>query len=175
MRLFYALEVPGELALQMADWRQHHLPLLGREIPPANFHITLAFLGKVDKHQLERLCRQTDDMLQAHSYPTGEIHLDQVGYWPRPGIYWLGPREWPDALNRLAGSLANCGNSIGAKHKRGNYRPHLTLFRGCEHAPPAPTAQPDFLLEYRRFALMETHQGRRGVNYAPLAEWDLGG
>ena len=173
MRLFFALEIPGELALQIADWRQRQLPAAGREVPPANFHITLAFLGNVEEQRLEQLCAQTDQLLQRQGHAPGQLHLNQVGYWPRPGIYWLGPSDWPMQLDQLASALAKRGNTIGARHKRSNYRPHLTLFRGCQDAPPAPTLPADFQFEYKAFVLMESRQGRQGVSYNPVAEWLL--
>ncbi|TDG14830.1 RNA 2',3'-cyclic phosphodiesterase [Seongchinamella unica] len=173
MRLFFALELPGNLALKIADWRQRQLPVLGRPVPPANFHITLAFLGEMREPQLEQLCAQTDELLERRTFTSAEIHLDQVGYWPRPGIYWLGPQRWPETLDELAGALSTRGNAVGARRKRGDFRPHLTLFRGCEEAPPAPTAGCSFGLPYRGFSLMESRNGRQGVSYNSIARWNF--
>ncbi|RLQ21986.1 RNA 2',3'-cyclic phosphodiesterase [Seongchinamella sediminis] len=171
MRLFFALELPGELAIQIADWRQRQLPALGRPVPPANFHITLAFLGELGEKQLEQLCLATDELVAQGRFEAGEIILDQVGYWPKPGIYWLGPKHWPDSLGQLADTLARRGNALGAKRKRGQFRPHLTLFRGCQAPPPAAAELGDFPLPYHGFTLLESRAGRNGVRYSPVARW----
>ena len=82
MRLFYALEVPGELAVAIADWRQQQLPPAGREVPLANFHITLAFLGEVAENRLEQLCTDTEHRLGTSALGPNQIPLDQLGFWP---------------------------------------------------------------------------------------------
>ena len=173
MRLFFALELPGELALQIADWRQRQLPDLGRPVPPANFHLTLAFLGELGEAQLEQLCLATDQMLTQRGFETADIALDRMGYWPKPGIYWLGPEQWPESLDQLAAALAARGSAVGAKRKRGKFRPHLTLFRGCQQAPPAPTATGNFSLPYEGFSLLESRTGRQGVSYHAIAHWNI--
>ena len=140
MRLFFALEPGGQTAIDIADWRDRQLPAAGRPVPVANLHITLAFLGEISSHRLERLCNAVDQYLQCKSLPGGELTLDQVGYWSKPRILWLGPSQWPESLNQLAAGLGQLGGVEGGKRKRGAFQPHITLFRGCETAPAAPLA-----------------------------------
>lgn len=173
MRLFFALELPGSLVIQIDDWRQQQLPPAGRPVPAANFHITLAFIGELSEQRLEQLCRETDRLLEQRQFVGGELILDQVGYWPKPGILWLGPGQWSPSLNTLAGALANRGNAVGSKRKRGDYRPHLTLSRGCQEPPAAPTHMGNFSFSYGGFALLESRSGRQGVSYSSVAEWQL--
>jgi RNA 2',3'-cyclic 3'-phosphodiesterase len=173
MRLFFALEPDRQSAINIADWRDRQLPGAGRAVPTANLHITLAFLGEISHHRLEGLCTAVDDYLQRRPADSGELHLDQVGYWPKPGILWLGPHNWPDMLNQLAAGLAQLGTAEGSRRKRGAFQPHITLFRGCDRAPSAPASPPSFTLPYRDFALLESRQGRHGVSYHPLAHWAL--
>ncbi len=174
MRLFFALELPAQLALDIASWRDNNLPLAGRPVPLANFHITLAFLGEVAEPQLDALCEDVDRALEKRRYPAAQLALDQVGYWPRPGIYWLGPGEWPEPLEALAHRLGTLGGVHGSEKRRDRFQPHVTLFRSCDSAPPAPSSSPDFALPYTDFLLMESRQGKRGVSYHPVAGWELG-
>jgi len=173
MRLFFALELPADLTLKIAAWRDRALPPAGRPVPPANFHITLAFLGEVPERRLDRLCSDVDGALAERAAPGGELRLDQVGYWPRPRIYWLGSRQWPEALGELARRLGGIGAALGDQRRRDRFQPHVTLLRGCDTPPPAPADAPDFTLEYCSFCLMESRQGRRGVSYHPVAGWEL--
>ncbi len=173
MRLFFALDLPGQLALDIAGWRERSFPLPGRPVPAANFHITLAFIGDVAENRLDILCDDVDGAVDKRGISGGSLQLDQVGFWPRPGIYWLGPSAWPDALEALAGRLGTLGTVHGSQKRRDSFQPHVTLFRGCEGAPPAPANAPSFELPYREFLLMESRQGKRGVSYHPVAGWEL--
>lgn len=173
MRLFFALEPEQRSAVDIASWRDRQLPLAARPVPLANLHITLAFLGEISVHRLERLCLSVEEYLRRKPVSGGRLNLDQVGYWPKPRICWLGPTQWPAELNQLAEGLERLGNAEGGKRKRSPFQPHITLYRACENAPPAPASPPSFSFDYQDFALMESRQGRRGVSYHPLAHWQL--
>lgn len=173
MRLFFALEPPGALAVQLADWRDQQLPALGRPVPAGNFHITLAFLGNISEKNLERLCLETDELLSRRAFEAGKLQLDQLGYWHKSGIFWLGPSTYPPTLKNLASALESRGAAVGARRKRGHYSPHVTLFRGCQQPPHAPTQEPHFSWPYNSFTLLESRVSDHGVSYHPLAEWKL--
>jgi len=171
MRTFLALELPGETAMQIADWRDRQFGPVGRAVPPANFHITLAFIGELSEGRLERLCLATDEWLDGAGLAGGKLLLNCTGYWPKPGIYWLGPDEWPEALSQLAGKLRQLATTAGARRDRSSFRPHVTLFRNCSTAPPVTA--PAISLPYSHFTLFESRQGKAGVSYHPLQHWEL--
>jgi 2'-5' RNA ligase len=173
MRAFFALEPDAQTALQVADWRDRQFAQCGRPVPPANFHITLAFLGELRSTNLERLCLSVDDWLDHSKLPGSELPLDCTGYWHKPGIYWLGAETWSEPLTRLAGKLRDLSSGVGGKRDKNNFQPHITLFRRCTVAPPAPLMAPDFVLPYQHFTLFESRQGKQGVSYHPLQHWDL--
>lgn len=173
MRTFFALELPTELKLQLSDWRDRQLAGCGRPVPPANFHITLAFIGNLPAGALERLELAVDSWLAADPARGDALLLDRIGYWPRPGIYWLGPAHWPDSLARLASKLRQLGSAAGAPRDRNTFTPHVTLFRNCDGAPPAPAQLPVFSFNYSHFTLFASHQGKSGVTYRPLLQWEL--
>ena len=173
MRAFFGLELDTATALQIAQWRDRLLLADGRPVPPANFHITLAFIGELSQPRLDRLCRSVDEWLERDRLQGAELDLQSVGYWQKPGIYWLGPQQWPQQLSQLAAKLAGLATRVGGKRDKRAYQPHITLFRGCNTAPPAAQADPPVSLSYRDFALLESVQGKRGVSYHPLQHWDL--
>ena len=173
MRVFFGLQIDAATALHIADWRDRQLACDGRAVPPANFHITLAFIGPLSDSALERLCREVEDWLARVEVPGANLALDRTGYWHKPGIYWLGPSAWPEDLDRLAHKLGGLAGAVGAKRDRASFQPHVTLFRHCASAPPLPVAMPAIALAYRHFALFESRQGRHGVSYHVLQEWDL--
>jgi 2'-5' RNA ligase len=173
IRVFFGLELEAATALRIADWRDRQLSCDGRPVPPANFHITLAFIGPLGDSALERLCRSVDDWLAHTTVHGATLTLDRIGFWPKPGIYWLGPTNWPEQLDRLAQKLGSLGSAVGAKRDSSPFLPHITLFRNCVGAPPAPVAAPWIPMEYPQFALFESRQGRQGVSYHVLQEWAL--
>lgn len=157
--------------MQVADWRDRQFADIGRPVPPANFHLTLAFLGAVSDSVLERVCLAADSWVAGSAVAGGALTLDCTGYWARPGIYWLGPGTWPDSLSQLARKLGQLATSAGARRDRNPFRPHVTLFRHCTAAPAV--ADPRFQLTYQHFTLFESRQGKTGVRYQPLQHWQL--
>src|SRR6056297_4324255 len=91
MRIFFGLDIDNDTRRALADWRDRHAVAAGRAVPATNFHVTLAFIGEVDNRQLDALCRAVDAWEPGPDTGAGAILLDQVGYWPKPGIYWTGP------------------------------------------------------------------------------------
>ena len=173
MRVFFGLELDAQSTLQIADWRDRQFTLAGRPVPPANFHITLAFVGETSESALERLCLAVDNWLQRDRVRGASFELECTGYWHQPGIYWLGPATCPPRLAQLADKLAGLATRAGGKRDRSSYQPHITLFRRCRAAPPAPAVIPRMALTYSHFTLFESRQGKRGVSYHPLQYWDL--
>jgi 2'-5' RNA ligase len=173
MRVFFGLELDCKTTLQIADWRDRQLRATGRPVPAANFHITLAFVGEIRESDLERLCLSVDQWLARSPAPGAELELNQTGYWHNTGIYWLGPSEWPQGLSLLAEKLRNLSTAAGGRRDRNTFQPHITLFRRCDASPPAPAVIPDLNLAYQHFALFESRQGRHGVSYHVIQDWDL--
>ena len=171
MRLFFALAPGASSAAALGAWRDRQVHAEGRSVPLPNLHITLAFLGEISQNRLESLCNAVDTLAPGDG-PL-HLHLDQLGYWPKPGICWIGPSQWPERLETLARRLDEIGVAQGGKRSRGRYQPHITLLRGCQTPPPAPIEAPTFDLEFDHFSLFESRQGRRGVSYAETASWPL--
>jgi len=173
MRVFFGLELDTSTTLALADWRDRQFSGAGRPVPAANFHITLAFIGELPEPALERLCLAVDEWLARSTAQGAQFALDHTGYWHKPGIYWLGPLAWPEQLSRLAVKLRGLATSVGGKLDRNPFQPHVTLFRRCSTAPPAPAAIPSLTVTYSHFSLFESRQGKQGVSYHPLQDWEL--
>jgi RNA 2',3'-cyclic 3'-phosphodiesterase len=175
MRLFFALELPQPTILAIDHWRQSQLPPMAKPVPAANFHLTLCFIGEMESRQLEQLCLKVDDLLTQDQLRCDPLLLDEIGYWPRPGILWLGPRSWPEGLTRLAARLSQLSHQAGSRHKSSRFRPHVTLSRRCQSPPAAPTTAPSFTLPFKDIVLYESLRQDRGVRYQPLFRWTLNG
>jgi 2'-5' RNA ligase len=173
MRIFFGIELDAATALQIGDWRDRQFAAGARSVPVANFHITLAFAGELPDPAIAELCDAISHSLQERPGVGGVLQLDQTGYWPKPGLYWLGPSAWPASLEELAGRLRRLVAATGAHRERKRFQPHITLFRRCRQAPPMPAEPPNFSLSYQSIALFESRPQRDGVSYHVLGDWPL--
>ncbi|MEE4146847.1 MAG: RNA 2',3'-cyclic phosphodiesterase [Halieaceae bacterium] len=174
MRTFFGLELAADVAMQIADWRDRQFGAgSGRPVPPANFHVTLAFVGETAPSALEQLCESVDASVARAALPGGQLLLNMTGYWPKPAVHWLGAETVPAPLSQLAQRLRDVATRAGARRDRKPFQPHVTLFRHCTAAPPAPAGPPAFRVVYGHFTLFESKQGRSGVSYHPLHHWEL--
>jgi 2'-5' RNA ligase len=168
-RVFFALVPPpgvqrllGELARDVA--RRAH----GRPVPAENMHVTLAFVGA---WPIARLPMLLDAAKRIQGEPM-RVTLDRLGTFPRAGVAWVGPSLVPDALTRLAASLADALSAAGVKLDAQPYRPHVTLARHC-HGLCAKRAAGPFRFDADRFVLMQSQTRSEGARYRELAHWPL--
>ena len=181
MRAFFALEIDPEIQYAIEKWRDRTMLPAGRAVSAANFHITLHFLGSIAPRQLERLCTEAGQINAPANGSTFALRLDTPGYFPKPGIFWIGPGDILAPLTALAGSLRKAAKKAGidTPHKgarkgtRKMFTPHLTLFRNCRTRPPLPTRAPDFDIPCDGFALFESITGHKGVRYQLVRRWPL--
>ncbi|TXS93666.1 RNA 2',3'-cyclic phosphodiesterase [Parahaliea maris] len=173
MRVFFGIEPDQQTALAISNWRDRQFGPGGRPVPVANLHLTLAFGGELDIAVIDELCGRVDAWLGENSVSAATLALNQTGYWPGNGIYWLGPRQWPTTLDVQVGKLRQLLASAGARREKQRFQPHVTLFRRCDKAPPLPAQAPDIRLQQREIALFESRRLRGGVAYHVLTAWPL--
>jgi len=173
VRLFFGFDLPGDSKTALAEWRDRFVVADGRPVPPANFHITLAFLGDIEKRFVERLCDSVDARLDTLASEPQSLLLDRPGYWPAPGIFWIGTSSDTARVSMIARKLGSLGQEFGARRDRRTYVPHVTLLRRCVAPPPAPLAEPRIALSLDEFTLFESRPGRNAVAYEPLSTWRL--
>lgn len=173
MRLFFALPVDIENKLAIEHWRNRVFPRDIRPIPIDNYHITLNFLGEVKMSALDRLCSEATEAIRSLAPPPLRINIDQCAYWSGPGILWIGPQLWPEAVDRLQQKLARLAHTIGMKQSKRAYQPHISLFRS-KTALPKPLLEPAFSLEANELILYESVQKKQGVQYECVEQWTFG-
>lgn len=164
--LFFALLPDAALHEQLVKLRDE-LALNGAPVASGNLHLTLVFLGNTDagtRLGIERAC----DGLQAAAFT---LTLDQIGYWPKPRIVWLGATTTPPALNELVVQLNAVASRSGFAVDTRPYAPHITLARKAR-ALKARAVEP-LAWEARSFSLMESQSTPQGVHYVELRRWEL--
>ncbi|MGI9611029.1 MAG: RNA 2',3'-cyclic phosphodiesterase [Acidimicrobiia bacterium] len=131
-RIFVAIDLDDEVRHALAA----HLgasfgerPLPGSTPPPANWHITLRFLGKMDQVAYEVLLSKLDHADLGPAFP---VSFGGFGAFPRPSkatVLWLGVENGSDALNDLAGTVEAAVVEAGFMPEERPFHPHLTLSR----------------------------------------------
>ena len=126
-RLFFALW-PDQKVRESLSEAYAKIPQLsgqGRLVNPANFHITLHFLGNIPVQQVACFL---DYARQVQSQPF-QLEITQSGYFKKPQISWLAPVEIPRALIKLQGLLGRKIRNCGFQPEVRTFRPHVTMAR----------------------------------------------
>jgi 2'-5' RNA ligase len=116
---------------------------------PADWHVTLHFLGAVPRTQLDTLRAALAVPLQPFELRFGEPTL-----WPH-GLAVLLPIATPAALQHLHDELGQRLRQLGLRTDERPYRPHLTLARRAAGAVP-PTQWPAWGWPVQGYVLMES-------------------
>ncbi len=175
-RLFTALEIPAEIASALT---LHRGGLLGaRWIDPGDYHVTLRFLGDVDRH----MAREVDGFLSDLAADPFEVVLDALGSFggDKPRAVYARVQPTP-RLNELQGDLERLMRRLGLPPESRKFAPHVTLAR-LRDASPLDVAQ--YLAQHpivrpisftaRRFALMSSRDSIGGGPYVLEAAYPLG-
>lgn len=131
LRTFIAL--PVKVDYLFLSTRENFMQKLDHEriswVDPANFHVTLSFLGETSEDRVD-LIRQS--MSKMKNLPEKTIvQMGQVatfGPQKKPRVVWLGFGEsslFGDLKKEVDGLLENCGLPVEAQ----KFRAHLTLGR----------------------------------------------
>lgn len=175
-RLFIALEIPAEVATGLT---LHRGGLSGaRWIEPADYHITLRFLGDVDR----RMANDVDHMLSDLTAYPFEITLDALGSFGGDKPRAVFARAQPGkALTDLQGDLERQMRRLGLPAEARKFVPHVTLARLRDTTPVElahflslhPIVRP-FTFTARRVALMSSRDSIGGGPYVLEAAYPLG-
>ena len=166
-RVFYALPLPAEACRQLAQWRDPMLGV-GKAVPAANFHLTLAFLGEVNAVMVEKLMAQDFSRYQGF-----ELQFGELAYFSGAKCLTVIPNHIPAPLQVLAQRCAQLQQHFGRGKAHKSYRPHITIYRHAEPPIPAPLQPLQLTLPCYQMALYESIPLAQGVRYQPLQQWSL--
>ena len=99
-------------------------------VPPPNMHITLKFLGNVERHSLPLLGEKLARSLEGRS-PI-PISLTGLGAFPdasKPRVLWMGIGNGAEAIGELAAHVDEALSELGFERESREFHPHLTLGR----------------------------------------------
>jgi len=165
-RLFFAVWPAPDIQQSLGELaRNLKRECGGRAIPSRHIHLTLAFLGNVDRDRLVRLA----EIANAAAAPRFELAVTRIGYWRHNRIVWAGVERCPETLRALAGRLEEACSVEGFRVDKRPYVPHITLVRDARIAPSTLAIGPIYW-PASSFALVESAPAARGREYRVL--WD---
>jgi len=177
VRLFCALQLPGETVEAIVAWQLEHLHG-GRVVPADNLHITLVFLGSRPLAEVPAIAAELHDAAAAAGPATFELR----GYRETPRVGMLVLEE--TGMSRAAALVSDLeqrltGLGIDLRIRR-PWRPHVTVLRFRERVGLAPPLPNICSIHVVRSALYRSSLGRgsaasSGARYDALETAALGG
>lgn len=145
----------------------------GRAVPPANLHVTLAFLGSVPQRRVPEV-RQLARRAAANcpSLQPLELRFERLDHWPRQQILCAVAAEEEPVASALAAALKDAAAAAGFAPDLKPFRTHVTLARKVAHAPPERTLHPT-LWRFDGFALVDSRTESEGPVYSVLESYPL--
>lgn len=185
MRTFIAIEVPSEIKSVLAAM-QNDLKDVGADIAwthPENIHLTLKFLGEIDKKvssAVEKICV---DAGRESSIFT--LTINGMGVFPtarHPRVLWIGLAGEIKKLERLQEDLDERLTAFGFDPEEKDFRPHLTLGRVKSNRNIRELIEkaghyslPKLSFSVRELILMKSDLHPTGACYTELARARLSG
>lgn len=169
-RLFFALDPPRDVREQIAAVVARMTPGgagRARRVQPGRLHLTLAFLGDMNRAQQDAAILAAD-RVEATSFT---LVLDRVGYFPGAHVAWIGPSQIPAGLARLKAELDRELLRFCLPVEPQAYQPHVTSLRSVRDVPKLEP----FRIEWTacQFALMRSPRDPEADSYEPLNRWPL--
>ena len=178
-RLFFALW-PDEVtrAALASQTRNAVRGCGGRPVPPANYHLTLAFIGNQPADLFDRIVAAATRVRAAPF----ELTLEHYGHWPKPRVFWIGPApaasegaaNTPSPPAVIASQLWDRLEALGLDRELRPFRAHVTLARKVAALPEVPSPEP-LIWKASSFALVESVTAPSGAVYSVVAEFPLTG
>ena len=166
MRLFLAVNFNEEIlaALEETQSLLEKRGLRGRYAPPENLHLTLAFIGEYPDP--DRVLEVMDTV----DFAPFPLALEGFG---RFGDLWWAGLAPSEPLNALVRRLRRALAEAGIPFDRKRFSPHITLARkGVFDGKPPAAEVPKAEMTVKRFSLMRSDRGKRGILYTELGGKD---
>ena len=132
IRSFIAVEIPNEIRNMLMEF-QNKLKSIRDDIKwvrPESLHLTLKFLGDVEKNRIVDLTALINQTIQ--EFKPFNFSLGGTGVFPntrRPNVLWVGVLQGKEHLITMASVLNRSLIKMGFEEERREYHPHLTLGR----------------------------------------------
>jgi 2'-5' RNA ligase len=132
IRTFIAIELPEKIIDSISRIQERLQPygLKVRWVRPQNIHLTLKFLGNIQKVQTEKIKQAIIE--SAHGFAPISIAAKGIGAFPsikRPRVIWVGLAGQINQLQKLQKTLDEKLAANGFPKEKRKFKGHLTLGR----------------------------------------------
>ncbi|WP_240374561.1 RNA 2',3'-cyclic phosphodiesterase [Bacillus piscicola] len=169
---FFALPIPNEIKNYLYEWTQHikEKAAFKRWVHREDYHITLFFLGNVEKIMLENSLQEMNNLIEPlSSFSLSLTVPGSFGQSPSPRIFYAGT-ERPEQLVKLQRKTADCMEMFGFPSEKRKYRPHITIARKWIGEEPYPGADAFLPLEQRQWQAKEVYLYKTHLDKSPKYE-----
>ncbi|KVV43414.1 2'-5' RNA ligase [Burkholderia territorii] len=158
----------------------HALPVTrgARRTLPAQLHVTLAFIGAIERARCDALAARLPALAAAHALPLQPV--ERIAWWPSlPRARLIVAELAPDpACAALNADLSALLCELGVPADRRPFRPHVTLARLPRDADGQPahggaTGRP-VVLRFVALTLFESRLSHDGVSHVPIVSVPVG-
>jgi 2'-5' RNA ligase len=167
-RLFFALWPDYKTRQELTRLSQSIEVKDFKQVQPHNFHVTLVFLGPINK-DVESLLKQSVTDIAVQPF---ELTFNSLSYWSKPKILCLTCQQpIPETAMILVAALTKAAASCGLKTDTRPYTPHITLARHARYLPD--TQLEPIIWGAEAFCLVESCSEPNGVCYKVIQQWPL--
>jgi RNA 2',3'-cyclic 3'-phosphodiesterase len=179
-RVFVAVPLDDDTRHALAAALDAALPmgLSGRPVPPANWHLTLRFIGRVDDPTIDRIVAGLDSTSLGDPF---RVRWGGLGAFPnerRARVVWIGLNEGGAEAAGLADRVEDALVASSVEPADRPFRAHLTVSRLRPVQPVLDVVgsveRLGVSMVVDRVCLFESHLGRGGARYDVVEEFLLG-
>jgi len=179
VRLFVALELPGEARDALQAWRDDALRSVSalRAVAPEGLHVTLCFLGSHSESEIGAIA---DACATVTPQPRARLRLGAVRWLPArsPRVLAVEIEDCDGALTRAQAALSKALQAGGwYAPERRPFLAHVTVARVPKGARPRLrelVSPPPLGVEASTITLFRSRLGPLGARYEPLRSVELG-
>lgn len=170
MRLFTAIAFESKTKEQISALYEEleSAGVTGNFTPVSNLHLTLKFLGEVDRSDIRRITAALDTASAAVS--SFELKADKCGFFTSRGekTVWFGMNG--EQLSKLAGAVDEEFSKIGFDPEKRQFTPHITLIRRavCDSAAISRIVVPEITVNVSSSTLFESRRDGGRLLYKPI-------
>jgi RNA 2',3'-cyclic 3'-phosphodiesterase len=142
LRVFIALDIPPEAKQALTHTitqLQSAIPSGVRWVDPAGIHLTLKFLGNIEAALADHVLAAMGQAAASFGSNPFHLALSHLGVFPnarQPRVLWAGAQGDLESLERLQIVVDEAVSPLGFAREQRPFRPHLTLGRVRDGAPP---------------------------------------
>lgn len=168
-RVFFALWPDAAVRQKLHTLSgQLHALRGGRRTRPETLHLTLLFIGAIERARLPDL----QAVAATVRVPAFDVAFDRVDCWRHNRIAHLGASAPASGLLDLVAGLENVVAAMGIPFDQRPYKAHITLVRHADCRSSDPEIEP-LVWSAREFVLVESRLDTAGASYAERGRWPL--